>query len=192
MGTHILKNWSLIKLFKRFILLLALGACSTPENEVNISGEVKFATRGAILFQRLYPDSLVTIDTVQLRDNRYFKFSTPVDEPDYYSLDFFGKQRVNLILNKDDIHMIVDGNDPFGEGEINGSQEHSILFDFKDLIDSLSSSSTEKLLKFHLKKAIIEKNIEDRDSIQEIGTEWYYEKQQIYKKFWSNQKLTLD
>lgn len=182
-----------VKLYAIVIAILSVfQGCNGPDlNEIEISGKVRFARPGFILFQRMYPDRMVTLDTISLVNNQYFQFSHRIDTPDFYSLDFFGQQRVNLILNESNIDLIVDGNDPYGSGEIFGSQEHDLLKGFRNLMDSLKGDDQQKLFKFSVKKAIIEGDDKKVDSLALLGKEREKEKQKIYKEYWTNQPLTL-
>lgn len=173
-----------------FLLLLYLVSCSA-DNTIQISGRVNFAKDGVILFQRLYPDSVLTIDTLSLINNQYLLFETKVDTPDFYSIDFFGAQRVNLILSESDIEFEVDGNDPFGKGRIYGSMEHDLLWGFREYQDSINNTQTEVDIKFKIRQAIIEKDTIKLISERNRQVDWSKTKNELYLEFWEQAPVTL-
>lgn len=131
--------------FKAFcFLMFALClSCSTngkeeQQNEdgawyVTVSGKVGHPQSGQITIQSLKNGGAGWQDTVQLKDDYTFAKKVKMTEPGYYRLNFYGKQSVNLILNKSDVEVNVDGNSQQGFVEINGSPDIDLIMQVQEL-----------------------------------------------------------
>lgn len=176
--------------------LFLLTSCTTSnkevaENSIVIEGEVTFATEGYIVFSKLNPRSLRVIDTIPLANNKFFTYRAKIDTPDFYHLDFFGKQKVNLILDDDDIKLVVDGNDRFGKGRIYGSTEHDMLWDLKLLRDSLSNTSRYINLKKTLREAYRANDPVRIDSLKNESLLWVKDRNSHFRDFLSSYEVSL-
>lgn len=131
--------------FKAFcFLMFALClSCSTNGKEeqqdengawyVTVSGKVGHPQSGQITIQSLKNGGAGWQDTVQLKDDYTFAKKVKMTEPGYYRLNFYGKQSVNLILNKSDVEVNVDGNSQQGFVEINGSPDIDLIMQVQEL-----------------------------------------------------------
>ncbi len=173
------------------LILLFLAGCYPNSETIKISGEVRFATNGHIVFSKLNPKTIVPIDTIELINNRYFTYYAKIDTPDYYSIDFFGKQRVNLILNDQDIEIVVDGNDPIGFGRIYGSMEHDMLWELKLLRDSFNNTPKYLELKSSMRQAFIDRDSLILDSLRLEADDWVLNRNAHLRDFISEKELSL-
>jgi len=67
-------------------LFLVFISCTTNENQMNLSGNVKGLKKGTLLLQKIVDSSLITVDSVVINGSATFKFSEPIDEPELYYL----------------------------------------------------------------------------------------------------------
>lgn len=116
--------WMLVVIFSVFAL-----SCKEekPGWDVTIRGKVGFPLSGQITIQELKQDGTGVKDTIKLASNYTYEKKLRVTEPGYYQLNFYDRQRVNFILNKSDLEINVDGNDPVGFSEIKGSPDHDLI-----------------------------------------------------------------
>lgn len=131
--------------FKAFcFLMLALClSCSTNGKEeqqdegnawfVTVSGKVGHPQSGQITIQSLKDGGGGWQDTVQLKGDYTFAKKIKMTEPGYYRMNFYGKQSVNLILNKSNVEVNVDGNSQQGFVEINGSPDIDLIMQVQEL-----------------------------------------------------------
>jgi peroxiredoxin len=113
------------------ILIISIFALACkPEEagwEVTIRGKVRFPLSGQISIQEIKPDGSGKIDTVKLNSDNTFEKKLRLAEPGYYQINFYDRQRIPFILNKSDLEIIADGNDPVAYSEINGSPDHDLI-----------------------------------------------------------------
>lgn len=121
----------------RMVVVVMLSACiflscSATEKKVAgwqvlISGKVSFPQQGQITIQELLPDGSGKTDTITLKSNYTYQKKLNLTEPGYYQVNFYGKQAVNLIIDKSNVELNVDGNDARGFAEIKGSPDHDLI-----------------------------------------------------------------
>ena len=95
---------------------------SKSASRIKISGNVKFPNQGGIItLSKFLETSLEKVDSVIVNDDGTFELVVEVPAPNFYRLDFYQNQSVDVILNDQDIVVNVDGDAPTGEKEIIGS-----------------------------------------------------------------------
>lgn len=127
---------SVIRIKALCFLLFALSfSCSSSTREVpagngwtvTLSGKVGFPQQGQIMIQEVKDGALGSQDTIQLKSNYTFTKTIRLTEPGYYRLNFYNKQIVNLILDKSDLEINVDGNNQQGFYEVKGSPDLELI-----------------------------------------------------------------
>ena len=75
---------------KRFLwitsLLFILISCSTPENQMTLTGQVKGLKKGTLLLQKIEDSMLITVDYVLINGKDEFNFSEEIESPEIYYL----------------------------------------------------------------------------------------------------------
>ena len=75
---------------KRFLwitsLLFILISCSTPENQMTLTGQVKGLKKGTLLLQKIEDSLLITVDSVLINGKDEFNFSEEIESPEIYYL----------------------------------------------------------------------------------------------------------
>jgi len=84
--------------------------------------------------------SIEEVDSVVLNDDGTYELAVSVPGPNFYRLDFYQKQSVDVILNDQDVVVNVDGDSPRGEKEIIGSIDTEL---FEALISQAQDSELE-------------------------------------------------
>jgi len=136
------RNYHSWRAFAFLIFALTLS-CSTNGKEdeqanngswqVTISGKVGYPQAGQITIQELKDGGDGWQDTIQLKSDYTFSKKITLDEPGYYRLNFYNKQILNLILDRSNIEVNVDGNSQQGFAEIKGSPDIDLIQQVQEL-----------------------------------------------------------
>lgn len=133
-----------------FVLLglLMLNGCSSngqqPKNDavqtVTVSGKVGYPQAGTITITELKNNGQGWQDTITLKSNYTFSKKVTLKEPGYYRLNFYNQQTVDVILDKSNIEVNVDGNNRQGFSEVKGSPDLELIKKAQSFIQSLQAS----------------------------------------------------
>ena len=123
------------KMFFLFSAMLLLHGCSSngqqPKNDgswdVTISGKVGFPQKGTITIMELTRTNQGWQDTVTLKSDYTFLKRINLKGPGYYRMNFYNLQNVDLILDKTNIEVNVDGNNAAGFFEVKGSPDIDVI-----------------------------------------------------------------
>ena len=128
-------------------------SCSTagreePEQEldtwtVTIRGKVGYPQSGQISIQEIRDGALGSPDTIGLKSDYTFAKKVRMSEPGYYRINFYNKQMVNVILDKHDIEVNVDGNNPQGFSEVKGSPDIDLIRRVQDIQSEVAQLARE-------------------------------------------------
>lgn len=106
----------------------------TPSWIVTIKGKVGFPQQGQIMIAEMKDNnSGGWQDTIKLKSDYTFAKKVKLTEPGYYRINFYNKQVVNVILNKTNVEVNVDGNNPQGFFEVVGSPDLDLIRKVQDL-----------------------------------------------------------
>ncbi|WP_242535761.1 DUF4369 domain-containing protein [[Muricauda] lutisoli] len=124
-----------------FVLLVGvtvLTSCEkSTENTMNVSGNIKGLKKGTLYLQQFKDSTLATLDSLEIKGDGTFSFSTEVNEPEVFY----------LYLKKEDNNDINDRITFFGEsGDIVINTSWNT---FDTNVDISGSKSHEKLLEFY-------------------------------------------
>ncbi|HZY80930.1 MAG TPA: TlpA disulfide reductase family protein [Cyclobacteriaceae bacterium] len=118
-----------------FVIAVLIAACSNQEKpkqessdgswDVTISGQVKYRGTGQVTITELSSEQGYN-DTIAVAANGSFSKTIHVKEPGYYQFSFYDQQIVNVMVNKSNFTLNVDGVSN-GETEIIGSPEHDVI-----------------------------------------------------------------
>lgn len=131
---------SILKIAVLSVVVLISCSSSSSEAEnggwsITIRGKVGFPQQGQIVIQELTSNSTSGWqDTIQLKSNYTFAKKLSLKEPGYYRINFYNTQVLNLIVDRSDIEVNVDGNSPQGFSEIKGSRDMDIIVNAQRLI----------------------------------------------------------
>jgi len=119
-----MKKWLI---FSAVIMFTA--ACEPQKGwEITLNGKVGFPMAGGqIKLEKLGSDPEAEGQLITLADDYTYNQKIRIEEPGYYRLNFYDMQLVNLILDKSNVEVNVDGNDPNGFVEIKGSADMDLI-----------------------------------------------------------------
>ena len=131
-------------------VMLILVSCNTSQKnddakdekkdgwEISIRGKVGFPQQGEIRLAEIRQDQQPPVeDTIQLKSNYTFDKKIRIKEPGFYRLNFYNKQFVNIILDKSNLEVNVDGNDSGGVFEVKGSPD----IDLSNQVDQIAQEA---------------------------------------------------
>lgn len=128
--------------------LLVLSGCSSngqqPKKDINqtviISGKVGYPQAGTITIMELKNGGQGWQDTIKLKSNYSFSKKVNLKEPGYYRINFYNQQTVDVILDKSNIEVNVDGNNRAGFSEVKGSPDLELIKKAQSFTQSLQTS----------------------------------------------------
>jgi len=126
-------------------VVLVLNGCSsngqqpgkTATNVVTVSGKVGFPQTGTITITELKNNGMGWQDTITLKKDYSFSKKVTVNEPGYYRLNFYNMQSVDIILDKSNLEVNVDGNNRQGFSEVKGSPDIDLVKKAQGYLQSL-------------------------------------------------------
>ncbi|MTI22443.1 redoxin domain-containing protein [Fulvivirga sp. RKSG066] len=127
-------------------LCLAFVGCSNSkkqtqgENEITLSGTVGYPQKGLVILEKFQGNQPIAMDTIAVNEDYTFSEKVSIDTPGYYRLNFYGKQQVALILDRDDVQVNVDGNARNGFVKVSGSRDHAFIEQAQQLMQDLQTS----------------------------------------------------
>jgi peroxiredoxin len=164
------------RMMSTLLLVLTLLGCSANKENNNatgwdivISGTVNFPQAGEISVRNLKDQGGAKKDTIKLKSNKKFSKKVHLTEPGFYQLNFYGKQIFNVILNKSNIDLVLDGNNPQGGVVMKGSPEMDLVKKVGELQNQAQSAPELNLLQEEFNKASVAK---DEAKIIEIQTRY--------------------
>jgi peroxiredoxin len=129
---------------------LVIAACSNQEKakqessdggwDVTVSGKVKYPAAGKVMVTELTNEENGYSDSVAVSGDGSFVKTVHVKEPGYYRFDFYDRQTVNLVIDKSNIVLNVDGNDEAGAVEIVGSPDYELVRGVQDQLQQFQAS----------------------------------------------------
>lgn len=129
-------------------VVLVLNGCSsngqqpgkTAANVVTVSGKVGFPQTGTITITELKNNGMGWQDTITLKKDYSFSKKVTVNEPGYYRLNFYNMQSVDIILDKNNLEVNVDGNNRQGFSEVKGSPDIDLVKKAQGYLQSLQTT----------------------------------------------------
>lgn len=136
-------------MMKRILFVLLFGitlvACEkSTENTMTVNGNIKGLKKGTLYLQKLQDSTIAVLDSLEIKGDGKFSFSTEVGDPEVFY----------LYLKKEDNNDINDRINFFGESgnivintawntfdtdvEISGSKSHEKLLEFYDMVSKFN------------------------------------------------------
>lgn len=143
-------------------VVLLFQGCSSKGQEkqndgswsVTISGKVGYPQPNAsITIMELRQNGQGWKDTINLKSDYSFSKKVKLKEPGYYRISFYNRQNIDVILDRSNLEINVDGNDPSGFYEIKGSPEIEFITKVQSLIRGVESTPEAVKLSEEFQKA---------------------------------------
>lgn len=129
------------------VILLFSGCSSNGQQQkevagkvVTVSGKVGFPQVGTITITELKNNGQGWQDTITLKSDYSYSKKVTVKEPGYYRLNFYNQQSVDIILDKNNLEVNVDGNNRTGFSEVKGSPDIDLVKKAQGFVQSLQTT----------------------------------------------------
>jgi peroxiredoxin len=159
------------------VVLAALVSCGGAQGkkeeakdgwEISIRGKVGFPQNGEIRLTELRQDQQVPVeDTIVLKSNYTFAKKIKIKEPGFYRLNFYNKQFINLILDRSDIEVNVDGNDSGGFYEVKGSPDIDLINEVQKIMQDAQSTPEIRAIETEFQQSVASNNEKKVKELQE-------------------------
>ena len=130
-------------------VLILFIACSSNEDKMTLTGNVKGLKKGTLLLQKIQDSLLVSVDSVLVNGNSLFSFKETILEPEFYYLNV---RLENGILKDDRISFFAESN-PINisttltnfaiDAKVTGSNNQEKYKTYKKIIDRYSDINLE-------------------------------------------------
>lgn len=150
--------------------LLMLAVSCEPEKgwQVTIHGKVGFPKPGGeIRFEKLGDENELPVQQIKLKDDYSYDQKIRIEEPGYYRLNFYGTQFVDFIVDKSDLEINVDGNDPNGFVEIKGSPDMDLINKVQTMMGEAQNNPKMAELNVQFNEARAQGDMARMEAIQE-------------------------
>jgi peroxiredoxin len=169
----------MMRVFFFFTVLLFMGCTSNGQQKkstdgswlVTVKGKVGFPQKGGtISITELTRSGGGWKDTILLKSNYTFLKRVNLREPGYYRINFFNQQSVDVILDKADLEVNVDGNNAGGFFEVKGSPDLELIQKVQGIVRSVDSSPEVTKLNDEFVKAQQQR---DEKKMGELRSQYY-------------------
>ncbi len=136
--------------------------------EVTVRGKVNYPGSGLILISEMRqgtPGTEMFQDTIQLKEDNSFEKKVRLQGPGYYRIDFYQQQIVDVILDKSDLMVEVDGNGPGGAATVTGSPDLDLIEQVQQLVQGARETPEAKQIEEEFQVAV-QRN--DQKRIEEL------------------------
>jgi peroxiredoxin len=127
-----------MKYILTFLLTISLLANCSPEKKTNEASSTAWVvtvrgkvivpvTGGQILIEEIKQDGTGTKQSTILKADNTYEAKLNLSSPGYYRFNFFNRQVLNIMVNKSDLELNVDGSQQQGFWEIKGSPDHDLI-----------------------------------------------------------------
>lgn len=108
---------------------------------VVVSGKVNYPQPGTVTITELVKTGQGWQDTITVKSNGTFSKRVALKEAGYYRLNFYNQQQVDVILDKSNIEVNVDGNNRQGFSEVKGSPDIELIRKVQTVTQTLQSTA---------------------------------------------------
>ena len=109
---------------------------------ITITGLVRNPQAGKVVIQEVKNGGGGWQDTITVKPQGKFSKTLKLSQPGYYKINFYNRQMVDVILNKSNIQLTVDGSDPSGEVQVVGSPEIDVIYKAFTILKEAEASPT--------------------------------------------------
>lgn len=167
-----------MRLFIHFLLIFTSFSCAPEKKpadggwDVTIKGKVNSPGQGIIQIQELKNGGGTQPETITLQKDNTFSVTLHLTQPGIYGLDFYRKQTVNLMVDRSNMEVNVDGSSPQGFAEIKGSPDHDLYQKVQTMYKGIQDAPSLKKIEADFQLAA---NAKDEKKIEELRSDYMKE-----------------
>ena len=162
-----------LKLLSTILSVLIFTSSCETSNElgVKLSGNLKEKGEGIVTLSQYMDAGFEPIDTIYIDDDFSFKFFVEVSGPEFFRLNFYGRQQVSFILDgsEREVNILAHGTDPNAPTKITGSIQTGYLQAVDSMVAAQKSSVNE------LNQKAIKARMDGDNEVLTAITDEYYE-----------------
>lgn len=169
---------------KLVYLLIAIVsiACSNKEKkasdggwDVTVSGTVKFPQEGGkVQIEELTPNDSKKTDSLTVNSDGSYSKEIHITEPGIYRFNFYNVQMVDVVLDKENLTINVDGNDANGSFEIIGSPDFDLIKDVQTKLQAFQQTPEVRKIEGEFQQAVQAKDEARIGKLQDQYMELHY------------------
>lgn len=130
-----------IKTTLAILTVALLAACGqeggSSSDGVRVFGKVENPISGEnVIFSQFKDGGLLPLDTPEVDKSGAFEFYVNAEGQNFYRLNFYGKQQLNVILDgtEDEVEILLEGDNPQGEVSVKGSKHTAYLQQLEGMV----------------------------------------------------------
>ena len=130
-------------------VLILFIACSSNEDKMTLTGNVKGLKKGTLLLQKIQDSLLVSVDSVLVNGNSLFSFKETILEPEIYYLNLrldngiLKDDRISFFAEASPINISTTLNNFAIDAKVTGSNNQEKYKTYKKIIDRYSDRNLE-------------------------------------------------
>lgn len=135
----------MIKKILSLAILVLLSACAATNEDgiVKITGKIKNPIpQGEVALERIEVGQAVPVMTVNSDHEGNFEMDVDVSEPGFYRINVYGQQFETLVLNKDNLKIVADGQGG-SEISVTGSKDMKYLAEVNEYMQGYAQVVTD-------------------------------------------------
>lgn len=126
---------------------------------VTVRGKVSNPVAGQpITVQELKQDGTSVSQNIKLKPDNSYELKLNLTTPGYYQFNFFNRQRLNIMLNKSNVELNVDGSNQQGYWEIKGSPDHDLINRVQAMAQESQAGPAMQAIESEFQQAVQAKN----------------------------------
>ncbi len=158
------------------LVVVILAGCGGTEKkqepgwDVTLRGKVNYPQAGLILISEMRQGTSARKpiqDTIQLNSDNTFEKKLRISEPGYFRIDFYQNQVVDVILDKRDLEVTVDGNSPGGAVSVKGSPDLDLIEKVQQVTAEAQQSEAARAIEAEFQVAVQKNDKERIEQLQE-------------------------
>lgn len=170
---------------KRVVYLLIAVvaiACSNKEKQaadggwnITVSGKVKFPQEGSkVQVEELTPNDNKKTDSLTVDSDGSYSKTLHLTEPGIYRFNFYNVQMVDVVLDKQDLQINVDGNDANGAFDIVGSPDFDLIKEVQTSLQGFQQKPDIRKIEGEFQQAVQAKDESRIGKLQDQYMELHY------------------
>jgi len=157
------------------VMGMTMVACGGGEKavetgrEITLRGKVNYPGTGVIVLSELVMSTTGGMgkqDTIELKPDNSFEKKVHLEQPGFYRIDFYSTQVVDVILEKTDLQITVDGNSPGGAVSVTGSPEMDLINQVQKLMQGVRETEEAKKIEAEYQAAYQANNTKRIEELQ--------------------------
>ncbi|MFX0557577.1 DUF4369 domain-containing protein [Maribacter sp. CXY002] len=135
------------------VLLLITSCGNESKNSLTVNGNIKGLKKGTLYLQHIPDTVLITVDSLEIKGDGNFSFSTELESPEIFYLYLDKKDnndindRITFFAEQGVITVNTDWNTFDTTAKISGSKSNDRLDDYRETMSKINKRNMEILLK---------------------------------------------